>query len=55
MYTTKTGIEMPELKDRYDGPFQILKVLQQIGEVLDRLAEQIEEIKNESKDTGTDS
>jgi len=55
MYTTKTGVEMPELKDRYDGPFQILKVLQQIGEVLDRLATQIEEIKNESKDTGTDS
>lgn len=55
MYTTKTGIEMPELKDRYDGPFQILKVLQQIGDVLDRLATQIEEMKNGSEDSSTDS
>lgn len=55
MYTTKTGIEMPELKDRYNGPSQILKILQQIGEVLDRLDTQIEEMKNGSENSSTDS
>lgn len=59
MYTTKTGINVPEETDQYKGPRQLLEVIQQACKVIDQLAGEIEKLKRgvtvyASEDTTTD-
>ena len=50
---------MPEETDQYEGPRQLLEVIQQMGKVIDQLAGEIEKLKSgvtvyASEDTATD-
>lgn len=60
MYTTKTGVKVLETKDRYDGPYQLLEMIQQAAKAIDMLADRIEKLEQgitiyASEDTATDS
>ena len=61
MYTTKTGVKVLETKDKYNGPYQLLEMIQQLAEAIDKLSDRIDKLEKQgmtiyaSEDTATDS
>lgn len=64
MRTTKTGIEIPEAHDQYDGAMHGLhilwKIINQMADIIDDMHDEIEKLKqvktdNVTNDTDTNS